>query len=201
MCMRFYLASPEVVDHTIEEGSKCCRRCRTSEAVNPNQLRDGFCEHNHNPCTGCGVQLSSSCSRRSFNTAPKVFWINFNRSKYNNVTGEPTRSEHRVRVDSYITLTTRENVTIYRIGCIICHSTRIYKDGHYVVYVRNQEAWYLYNDASRKPVTDIVKEVDSQEVVMCFYIPAESVDAQVLIGSDQLPGSRHHSSHGKRKRS
>ena len=201
MCMRFYLASPEVVDHTIEEGSKCCRRCRTSEAVNPNQLRDGFCEHNHNPCTGCGVQLSSSCSRRLFNTAPKVFWINFDRSKYNYVTRKGTRSQHRVRVDSHITLTIRENVINYRIGCIICHSTRRYENGHYVAYVRNQEEWYLYDDESRTLVKNLAEEVDGREVVMCFFIPAESVDIRVLTGSDKIPGPQHHSSQGKRKRS
>ena len=108
------------------------------------------------------------------------------------MTGELTRFQHRVRVDSYITLTILENVTSYRIGCIIRHSTHLYGNGHYVVYVRNREAWYLYDDASRELVTDIAEEVDSREVVMCFYIPAESVDARVLIGGDKLPGSQHH---------
>ena len=114
MCITSYLATSEVVYHPIEEESRYCRKCK--DAVDPNQSRDGFCEHTHNPCTGCGIQLSSSCSRRLFNTAPKVLWITFDRSKYDSMTGKLTRFQHRVRVDSYITLTILENVTNYRPG-------------------------------------------------------------------------------------
>jgi hypothetical protein len=115
-----------------------------------------------------------------------VLWINYDRSTFEG-TG---RHQHCIKVDSKIQLDTDVGIQIYQIGGIICHQAESSENGHYVSYIRHKGVWRLYDDSKVRLVEDedIVTEVKSREVVMCFYIQIGSDKSceVVRIGSDEL---------------
>jgi ubiquitin C-terminal hydrolase len=185
LAMKWYVEKSKE-DRSIAKESERCDLCKTYHIVNPNCSSGGLCEHRYDPCRGCGKHLLSSESSRVLKTAPKVLWINYDRS-----TSEGTgRHQHCIEVDSNIRLDTDVGAQLYQIGGIICHQSESSENGHYVTYTRHKGVWRLHDDSKVRLIKDedIVTEVKSREVVMCFYIQDGSDKSceMVRIGSDEL---------------
>ena len=182
LAINFYLGKSKE-DRSVAEESKRCYLCKTHHVVNPNCSSEGLCEHQYNPCQGCEKHLSSSESFRVLKTAPKVLWINYDRSTIEG-TG---RHQHCVIVDSPIQLDIDGVIQRYQIGGIICHQAESSQNGHYVAYTQYKGVWRLHNDSNVELVEDIITKVRSREVVMCFYIQTgvDQVCDVVRIGSDE----------------
>jgi uncharacterized UBP type Zn finger protein len=185
LAMNWYVEKSKE-DRSVAEESERCDLCKTYHIVNPNRFSGGLCGHRYNPCKECKKQLLSSESFRVFKTAPTVLWISYDRT----ISEGTGRHQHCIKVDSKIQLDTDVGIQIYQIGGIICHQAESSENGHYVSYIRHKGVWRLYDDSKVRLVEDedIVTEVKSREVVMCFYIQIGSDKSceVVRIGSDEL---------------
>jgi len=185
LAMKWYVEKSKE-DRSIAKESERCDLCKTYHIVNPNCFSGGLCEHRYDPCRRCGKQLLLSESFRVLKTAPKVLWINYERSTIEG-TG---RHQHCIGVDSNIRLDIDVGAQLYQIGGIIGHQSESSENGHYVAYTRHKGVWRLHDDSEVRLIKDedIVTEVKSREVVMCFYIQVGSDKPceVVRIGSDKL---------------
>ena len=84
-------------DRTIQKGSECCQECKTDDEEDIfNRM---LCRHHWNMCKVCEEQLVTSYSWIKFKTAPIVFKVSFDRSKFDR--RRTQRHSHCVKVNSH----------------------------------------------------------------------------------------------------